>query len=350
MKYNKLKMNKAEQLSKLSEELLSDLEGGMGSLEQSVLRATKLARLHGDSDAHKWLRLEINGYDPLTLPADITRDEALRLATRSNRTFKWTSPATKETTNRWITDSVASIESEISACEASLQHVTMPTHVTPSNNAFQNESYTTVLNNVTTKQSNIRETIKRNKSYLAKIRSGIYNYVFTIYSTYTFENVADTIFSQIKSEVDDKLQILVPDALSQLTAAFNRLRDGDGEDLSQALSTCRNILNAFANAVYPARKGTVKLSDDTKLSVGENSYKNRIIAFIDEKTVSKSDAKLTIARAHDLAGRLTQVHRVLSKGAKNTISKGEAQRYVIETYMLLGTLLEYIPEEKSLEA
>lgn len=340
-------MNKTEQLAKLSEELLTEFESGTTSLEQIILKATKLARLQGDNNALKWLRLELNGYSKDALPVDIAYDEACLLAYRSSRQYKWTNPVSKETKDYITIESVPALEAEIEASQLALQNITMPTHVTPNQNIYQNESYTTVLKNVVAEQTKIRESIKRNKNHLAKVRSGVYAYVFDIYSKYTFEAVLDTIFNQIKTEVDAKLQELVPDALSQFTSAFNRLRDGDGEDLSQAVSTCRNVLDSFADAVYPPKSGAeVTLSDGEKVKIGKDSYKNRIIAFIDNNSPKTSDTLLTKARAEELAKRLYHVHRVLSKGAKTKITKAEAQRYVVETYLLIGELISYLPKKK----
>lgn len=340
-------MNKTEQLAKLSEELLADFESATVSLEQIILRATKIARLQGDNETLKWLRLELNGYSKDSLPADITFGEACVLAHRSSRQYKWTSPVTKETKDYITYESVPALEAEIETSQIALQNITMPTHVTPNQNVFQNESYSTVLKNVVAEQTKVKESIKRNRNHLAKIRSGIYAYVFGVYSKYTFEAVLDTIFNQIKEEVDAKLQILVPDALSQFTSAFNRLRDGEGEDFSQAVSTCRNVLDSFADAVYPPKSGAeVTLSDGEKVKIGKDSYKNRIIAFIDDNSPKTSDTLLTKARAEELTKRLFHIHRVLSKGAKSKITKAEAQRYVVETYLLIGELISYLPKDK----
>jgi hypothetical protein len=346
-------MNKTEQLAKLSEEILSNFESGVVSLEQIILRSTKLARLSGDNDALKWLRLELNGYSKDSLPVDIKYDEACKLAYRSNRPYLSTDPKTGDAKNYIIIESVPGLEAEIEASQVSLQSITLPTHVTPNQNSFQNESYTQVLNNVRKVQNSIIESIKRNRNHLAKIKSGVYNYVFGVYSQYTFEVVVDSIFNQIKQEVDTKLKELVPDALAQFTSAFNRLRDGEGEDFSQAVSTCRNILDSFADAVYPPQsKGEATMSSGEKLKIGKDSYKNRLIAFIDSNISKSSDALLTKARAEELVNRLHHVHRVLSKGAKTRITKAEAQRYVIETYLLIGELISYIPKdsEKAVKA
>lgn len=344
-------MNKGEQLSRLSEELLNELESSSTTLEQAILKTIRLARLSGDSEAHKWLRLELNGYDKDHLPADITYAEACVIGRKSDRPYTWRDPKSNEIKNYIITESVPELEAGIETNMLAIQNITMPTHVTPNQNVWQNESYSTVLNNVTTKQNNLKEAIKRNRNHLAKIRASVYNYVFEIYSKYHFEVVLDSIFTQVKEEVDAKLQALVPDALSQFSSAFNRLRDGDGEDLSQAVATCRNVLDSLADAIYPPQKGKdIELSDGSKVKIGKDSYKNRIIAVLDKNSSKSSDALLTKARAEELTKRLHHVHNILSKGAKNKITKGDAQRYVIETYLLIGEIMAYIDSKPTKEA
>lgn len=340
-------MNKTEELAKLSEELLSDFESSTTNLEQIILKATKLARLSGDSNAHKWLRLELNGYSQDSLPTDITYAEAWKLGERSSRHYQWKSPAASAPSTYLTIASVPALEAEIESSLLALQNITMPTHVTPNQNVYQNESYSTVLSNVRKAQNGVQESIKRNKNHLAKVRSGVYTFVFDIYSKYKFEVVMESIFNDIKTEVDQKLIELVPDALSQFTSVFNRLRDGDGEDLSQAVSSCRNILDNFADAVYPPKKGQVTLSDGEVIKVGKDSYKNRLIAFIDENSTNSSDDLFNRARANELAKRLYHVHHVLSKGAKTRITKAQAERYVVETYLLIGELISYLPSKNA---
>lgn len=349
-------MNKAELLAKLTDELMSDIETGVVGLEKIILRASKIARLDGDTTAHKWLRLELSGYNEEVRPQDISADEGEKLAHRSNRYRKQKDDEGKD---KWMYyfESVSAIESNIESSKAELQAITTPTHVTPVTQGYMHENFSTVLQKVRQHQSEVKKYIKDQQNLLSNIRSGVYDYAYEMYSRYTFEAVADTIFTQLKAEVDARLQLIAPGTLQQFTSAYNRLRDGDGEDLSQALSTCRNILKAFADYVQPATEEKEYITSDGKtLKITNEQYKNRIIKFLDTNSANSTKDKLNKARAIDLTGRLVHLQSLLSKGAKNKIMKGEAQKYVIETYLLLADLIEYIPKievaptKKKLEA
>src|SRR4051794_25987828 len=111
-----------------------------------------------------------------------------------------------------------------------------------------------------------------------------------------FENVTESVFQTTKEQVDKELSKLCPSVMKTFIAAYERLRSNSPEEWSQALSSCRNILKSFADAVFPPQSEEYKKRDGTLLVVTDITYKNRLLAFLDQSLKSGNRKKLLTAR------------------------------------------------------
>ncbi len=298
----------------LSEEIISDFEMDRIAFEKILFKCQKLARLTNDKEAEKWFAAELMGYQEQNV-TDIKDDKLQAFAGWSGRYIKTKDNAGKEIYQYW-TDSVPEIESEIETDQISYKD---------------------------SKGNHLAARIKKNKGLLAKIRSHIYIYVVRINHKYKFGKILEDIFIKMQKDVNKKLQEISPDIIDKFIAVYDRLPSTNPEEWSQALSTCRNIIKAFANVVFPARKEKFVRNDGTEIDVTDDKYKNRIIAFIDQK--AKDDkAKLLMARVSDLDSRVIFLHNILSKGTHNDLKETDINLCVIETYMILGSLVLLMDE------
>lgn len=67
-----------------------------------------------------------------------------------------------------------------------------------------------------------------------------------------FIGMPSSCFDILRSAVDDRLLDLNPALAEQLMLAFKAVSSSKDEEWSQALTTCRRILEGLADAVYPA--------------------------------------------------------------------------------------------------
>jgi hypothetical protein len=75
----------------------------------------------------------------------------------------------------------------------------------------------------------------------------------------TYANVNERIFMRFQDKVDALLTVGAPDLLTKFSSVYCRLREAAfshpteeaGEEHTQALTTCRRILEAVADYVYP---------------------------------------------------------------------------------------------------
>lgn len=154
-----------------------------------------------------------------------------------------------------------------------------------------------------------------------------------------FEGVTETLFQKTKVEVDKYLQKINPEVIKKLLAAYNRLNSKNPEEWSQAMSSCRNALKAFADGVFPGQKEKYETKDNRFLDVSDIKVKNRLIAHIDAKTKGNK-RKLLIARVAEMEKRIHTLEDLLSQGTHNSLEMRDVAMCVIETYFLMGSLLD----------
>lgn len=343
--------NKVQDMLNLSDEILTDLETGTLSLENIVSKCKKLARMRDDFEAIKWFTLELNGYDWKSIPHGVKVEELSGLAKRSGRTVLWMDTDPQKTEVRYWTASIPELEVEISANKTKLDNLHPPETYTPAitksadtgwfaGSTFATETYGHVITRIRQEQDNLSKEIKNSKSLLAKIRNGIYDYVLSINLQLKFENVTESIFQQTKEIVDKKLNEICPEAMKKFLAAYDRLKSKNQEEWSQAMSSCRNVLKEFADYVFPARKEEYKRGDEM-ISVTDDKYKNRLLAFIDTKVKGKKNAFL-LSRVSDLESRIHSLNDLLAKGIHEGLSQTDVNMCVLDTYLLIGSLVGLI--------
>ncbi|MFH0930077.1 MAG: hypothetical protein V1814_02385 [Candidatus Moraniibacteriota bacterium] len=346
-------MKKNKEILQLSEEILSNIEMGDLSLEKIISKCKKLARLRDDYAALKWFTLELHGYDLKNMPTGFSGTDLSDIAINvAGRGVIYEDPKTGiKQQNYWIY-SIPELESAVMTDEINFKNITFPKNFTPAitkagntgifaGSTFATETYATALNAAQQHKAALAANILRQKSLLARISSNIHNYVLNINMQLKFENITESIFQETKLIVDKKLGKICPNSMRMFLSCYDRMRSGNPEDWSQAMSTCRNILKEFADFVFkPQKKPFVKKNKEV-LAVTEKEYKNRILAFIDQETRGEKN-KFLSARANDLIARIHSLNDLLSKGVKNEINKIDANMCLLDTYMLLGSIIEHV--------
>jgi hypothetical protein len=144
-------------------------------------------------------------------------------------------------------------------------------------------------------------------------------------------SIGAAIFTQYKNSVDAVLADTAELAADRLPQAYERLATGGSEAVSHALTTCRRVMDSFADAIYPARAEPVRIGEE-EIEVGADRTRNRLRAYIYERVGNGSRYK-----------RLNQGIRSLydrtSTGVHADVDAGEARALVLQTYLLLGEIL-----------
>ncbi len=163
-----------------------------------------------------------------------------------------------------------------------------------------------------------------------------------LYANLAFGEVPRQYFDLIRDRVDNLLLDICPDAIEQFMTAYEKLAGGRAEDWSLALTSCRRIIKAVADVIYPPQNEKVAGRE-----VGDQQYINRIWAFLDENMASSSDKNLAKAHIDYLGSFIEKLNKKASKGVHSAVNHEEAVRTVLYTYLTLGDILDFTPESVS---
>ena len=87
---------------------------------------------------------------------------------------------------------------------------------------------------------------------VSSVRGQIQEFATRIYHERLFSGQAERIFEQYRQDVDLLLASTAERAFVRLPQAFERLGTDNSEAVSHALTTCRRVIDSFADAVFPA--------------------------------------------------------------------------------------------------
>ncbi len=321
-----------EQALTLSEDILQNIELNELSLTNIVLKASRLARLLNDFEYQKIFQYEASGYP--TTPDGIAV-EIFEICKKANRVYlEKDDGKTKEYANR---KSIEQYEHELSSAKDSL-HMTADANVSiTSSNPSQ---YVHAPSGNKGERRGLRKEISKISEIISSRKSFIYDYVLEKNYELKFSKVNNDIFNRTQTNVDEIMSELLPDTIKKFTSAYDNLTSENDEDWSNAVHSCRRILQDLADKIYPAREDKI-LDNGKKVKLGVENYINRLIAYIEEHSESKRFEELVGSNLSYIGQRLDSIFQASQKGSHKVISsQDEADRYVIYTYLLVGDILK----------
>ena len=173
---------------------------------------------------------------------------------------------------------------------------------------------------------------------ISSCRNAVSQRAAQLYASFAFGDIPSRQFETIREKVDNLLLELCPEAVEKFMSAYNGLNSKSSEDWSLALTSCRRVIKAVADSLFPP---TDKQKNGRKL--GEEQYINRLWAFLDEQLEAGSDKDLAKAHVDYLGSFLQRLNDKASKGVHAAVSHEEAVRVVLYTYLTLGDILELTP-------
>ena len=159
-------------------------------------------------------------------------------------------------------------------------------------------------------------------------------------------DVAQDIFEDAREKVDVFIRVNCPKAAEQLIAINERMQENLPESRSAALTSCRRLLMTVADLIFPPQSEDWKDSKGKMRKVGNEEYKNRLLAFADNRTGSNSSYSILVSEIEHLSARLDAVYEKVSKGVHADVSLDEARLAVIQTYLFMAEIAR-LNEESS---
>lgn len=322
----------------LSEEILRNLELSEIPLARVALKMSRLARLLNDFNHQKIMEYEASGYP--TTPAGVP-PEVYQLALLAGREYQQKVGKTGAVSKYIYATSIEELEHEATSAQAALEAARDPDVSVSSANPSQ--MVWSPIGNFW-ERNTIRTNAAVAQRRLSSRRSFLYAYALRRNHELKFSGIADDIFSRVREKVDRYIGESVPSAVQKLIAVYENLASENAEDWSNAVHSCRRILQDLADAIYPPREDTViEVGGKSRsIKLGPDNYVNRIIAFVQEKSQSERFEEIVGSHLSYIGERLDSVFQAAQKGSHASVTRDEADRYVVYTYLVVGDVLSLL--------
>jgi len=331
---DQLQRNRLEQAALLSQELLSHLENPENRLSACCLKAHRLALLMHDEVELLIIRGLMYGAKRDTRDvreldsfSQEVRERAYRISSAllSKPDTRKATPTLFEEMQRADSPGAVLPDTLIAAAPISELENLEPQPVHPGYSVTEDEFLRYVRKDM---------DFSSQRALLGRIRSWLHHYASGVNIRVQFADVVENVLESYRAVVDSRLAGVCPEALDMLAAAYERLPAASSEERSQAVTTLRRVLKAFADAVYPPRP-----SAEGQRELTDERYINRLWAWAEEYIGSKSNCELVQAHIDNVGAWIDGVYRLQNKGVHATVSQEEAERLLLHTYLLLGDLI-----------
>jgi hypothetical protein len=311
----------------LARELIDDLELNRVAPEALLLKASRLARLVDSPKIQEWLRLELQGYSDVSQP--VAREYATltgRLTEPTNMVGYWQPFA-------GLLGVIRAMEAEVSGLRIPDIQFSLPpvdqmggvwtqTHV---------QAATAPVANVMERLSRVTGNIAKLRTIVSKILGLLHEFVSTTYYGLAFRGLAESIFESHQKQIDTLLAKVAGTSLEKIPAITQRLSEGDPEAISQAMTTGRRVLAAFADAIQPPQQETLNLDGKQVEATGEK-YLNRLHYFI----VNNCNSDRRKQRLRDM---IVHLNTRFGAAVHADVTAEEARALFVLLYVTLGEIL-----------
>jgi len=290
------------EILELSNNILDEFELGKRSIEAIYYKVNRLCRLSNDMDMLSLLSYEISGYPDIgQIPKQI-----LELAIQIGRC---------NAKGTIFAQPVKALEEVVITNKERLKYCM---------NIPERERVTTSINAATS-------AISKSKNY-------IYQYVLEKNIEIKFSQLAQDVFSSVRDKVDELIDKNFHESINKLSAIYNNLQSNNNEDWSNAVHSCRRVLQDLSDVVFPPSEPRTK--NGKQILLDKKNYINRLVAFIEDSSKSKRFNELVGSHLYYIGNRIDSIYGASNKGSHvNIVDKDEASRYVVYTYLLLGDIL-----------
>ncbi|MDO5579492.1 MAG: hypothetical protein Q4F90_09355 [Ruminococcus sp.] len=327
-------MNKIEKALEACEKVIDGIEDSTITTESALLQCSKIARLTNDEKNLIWLQYEYGGY-PKNNDGRVISD-AWNIAYKKGRGYQ------KDGKLYIFTELASELEEKITAQQKAVGNFTTNGASVSGELALlaMDRLTTNVHRSTITMVADVAIAQKR----LASLKAQYYEYALKKHIELNFGNVATDVFARYREQVDLAFSELSKETLLKLQAIEGKINSGNPEMYSQALTTCRRLFESTAVELFskhfPDYKDKVyKTKSGAEIDVSGNHYKNKLSAVI-EKLEDKSMKKTLVgSNVIYLLDWIDNLSNLQCEGVHSDITKEDAERCILQTYMCLGDVL-----------
>lgn len=296
--------SRSEHVSALAKELLDGIESEQLPAESLIHKATRLANAVGNENAVLFWSWEITGIDrrhPKAVAYMKMTGRYRQSAGKLDYSYIQPLPAVQQA----ITETERQLKRQLDATQPGRPDDVM----------------TGVL----------RRSLWDMRTIRLCVRRWLHNFAMRIYHEKLFSGMAETVFERYKGQVDTLLAEHCGDVLDKFPAIYDRLAEGDAEAVSQGLTTCRRVLESFADAVNPPSDRTITV-DGKSVSLNKSNWRARVREYLDDRVTSTARKGRLTRTLRDLANRLgAAVH--------DDVAPDEGKALLLHTYLFVGEVI-----------
>lgn len=336
-------MTELDRVLSLVERAINDFDDPAVPTSATLRRALRIANLRSDAANLIWLELESMDLSTGRGEASATKSRVAELAGHFERD-EWARVGNEAISAFFARRRVASfgenifggsieeLEHKIAELENQKSQLVAPAGLHPVDLYFRSEQYDKVRVEVGSHVLELRQVLSR-------VRSRLYAFLIESERQLSFGQVNADVFERNRTFVDSQLAAISTEALEQFQMAYKRVREGDPESLSHALTSCRRLLKTLADAVYPATNAAVQGNDGRERKLTEDRYINRLLQFVSDQIGSHGSGEVIQTVLDGLGARLNALDDLASKGVHAKVSAEEVDVCVIQTYLVVGDIL-----------
>ena len=321
-----------QECTKLAEEILADFQTRIIPVDSILLKALRLYSLLGDQFGITLFTYETSGY-PIT-PTGMPQNVWV-IAEAAGRTYAVQNPMNPA---QLLYYSFPMLLSEMQAALDAEKSKTQQTANTMQQQGLLQMQTAFSVGPTVQGLPDSTATISSGQRWMQTIRSRLYQYVLQTYQYLKYGNAAEGTFAVFRMQADEMLKKICPQAIEKLSASYNNLNSSNPEDWANAVHSCRRILTDLADTLYPPRDEPV-IVGRKPVKVGKGQYINRLVQYIASKAGSKTFADVVGADLGSIGMRLDAIYDAVCKGTHAEITKDEASRYIIYTYLLISDIV-----------
>lgn len=324
--------NRINDCTALSKEILEDFELTRIPIENVILKCLRLCRLLGDNTGIQLFTYESSGY-PCS-PAGLSQD-VWQIAQLAGRTYMTPNPVNPSLMQYFhIPELLCEFQSVIDTNNMQISAAVDP-NVSIVGAPYQQIGY---QRSNQMERTSSATAVTNAQRWLQVIRGRLYDYILQIHNNLLYGNIVEDTFTQARLGTNLRLNTLCPQAINKFVSVYNNMGSDNPEDWANAVHSCRRILVDLADALYPPRNELIKVGN-REIKVGHDEYINRLVQFIESKKGSKTYSDVVGADLSSIGKRLDAINDAVCKGTHTEITKDEASRYIIHTYLLISDIV-----------
>lgn len=311
-----------EQARQAATALVNAMELEDAPIDRCLMLAQRTARLMRDEDAQRWLDLETRGYT--------STFQASTIGYCGKYVYRFDKNGQISFLN-----SLPDLETRKKSAEVILNKIQIPALGVAENFTVANATKE-LMKTAVQHLDAARQGFAASSTAYTTMRSALHQWATDTLIALELGEAAEDIFQTARKKVDAFIRAHAPKAAEQLVGMAERMREESAESYSHALVSCRRLIASIADAVFPARAEPHQDSKGKIRKVGEEQYKNRLLAYIEERSDGNSTAAILTSELEHLSARLDAIYEKTNKGVHTDVSIDEARLVVISTYIFLA--------------